>query len=218
MRCSAVMRSITSRVWCGRAGGHLPGWGRVPLQRAAALLPAGVKGKGLLERTSIPLRRRYIGNPRHGDLITGPGRPGPARAYDVTDPVYDQAEDAGLDDVSTMQLVDINTWLPGDILVKADRMTMAHSLELRVPFLDREVMAVAARLAREEKIGAGRGPGGVYPGTTKRALRTAMSEVLPKAAAERAKLGFPVPIGHWLKGAPTASPTGCCARRRSASG
>ena len=90
-----------------------------------------------------------------------------------------------------MQLVDINTWLAGDILVKADRMTMAHSLELRVPFLDREVMAVAARLAREEKIGAG---------TTKAALRAAMSEVLPKAAAQRAKLGFPVPIGHWLKG------------------
>jgi asparagine synthase (glutamine-hydrolysing) len=183
-----------------RAGEHLPGWSRVPLQRAAALIPSGVKGKGLLERMSTPLRRRYIGNPRHGDLITGPGRPGPAQAYDVTDPVYDQAEAAKLDDVSTMQLVDINTWLPSSILVKADRMTMAHSLELRVPFLDREVMTVAARLAREEKIGAGRGLGGVYAGTTKRALRTAMSEVLPKAAAQRTKLGFPVPIGHWLKG------------------
>ena len=183
-----------------RAAEHLPGWGRAALQRAAALIPAGVMGKGLLERMSTPLRRRYIGNPRHGDLFTGPGRPGPARAYDVTDPVYDQAEAAGLDDVSSMQLVDINTWLPSSILVKADRMTMAHSLELRVPFLDREVMAVAARLAREEKIGAGRGLGGVYAGTTKRALRTAMSEVLPKAAAERTKLGFPVPIGHWLKG------------------
>ena len=76
----------------------------------------------------------------------------------MTDPVYDQAEAAELDDVSTMQLVDINTWLPGDILVQADRMTMAHSLELRVPFLDREVMAVAGRLAREEKIGAGLWP------------------------------------------------------------
>jgi asparagine synthase (glutamine-hydrolysing) len=90
-----------------------------------------------------------------------------------------------------MQLIDINTWLHGDILVKADRMTMAHSLELRVPFLDREVMSVAARLAREEKIGGG---------TTKLALRQAMAAVLPQAAAERAKLGFPVPIGHWLKG------------------
>jgi asparagine synthase (glutamine-hydrolysing) len=125
------------------------------------------------------------------EAIIGPGAPGATSPYDVTGPVYDQAEEAGLDDVSTMQLVDINTWLAGDILVKADRMTMAHSLELRVPFLDREVMAVAANLAREEKIAAG---------TTKAALRTAMSSVLPEAAAQRAKLGFPVPIGHWLKG------------------
>jgi len=183
-----------------RASEHLRGRARIPLQWAASLIRPGVKGKGLLERMSTPLRRRYIGNPRHGDLMVGPGWPGPARAYDVTDPLYDQAEAAGLDDASSMQLVDINTWLPGSILVKADRMTMAHGLELRVPFLDREVMAVAARLARDDKIGAGRGPGGVYVGTTKRALRTAMSEVLPDAATERAKLGFPVPIGHWLKG------------------
>ncbi len=182
-----------------RAGGHLPGWGRAPLQRAAALIPAGVKGKGLLERTSTPLRERYIGNAHvftDGQIeeITVPhalDASGAAGPCDVTGSIYDQAEETGLDDVSTMQLVDINTWLPGDILVKADRMTMAHSLELRVPFLDREVMAVAAKLAREEKIGAG---------TTKAALRTAMSSVLPPAAAQRAKLGFPVPIGHWLKG------------------
>ena len=63
------------------------------------------------------------------DLVARPGR---ASAYDVTDPVYQQAAEAGLDDVATMQLVDINTWLPGDILVKADRMSMAHGLELRV--------------------------------------------------------------------------------------
>jgi asparagine synthase (glutamine-hydrolysing) len=176
-----------------RAGERLPGWGRAPLRAAASLLPAGVKGKGLLERTSTPLRRRYIGNAHvFTDSQVGRiARAGTAGPYDVTDPVYDQAADADLDDVSTMQLVDINTWLVGDILVKADRMTMAHSLELRVPFLDREVMAVAARLAREEKIGSG---------TTKAALRAAMSEVLPPAAAQRAKLGFPVPIGHWLKG------------------
>jgi asparagine synthase (glutamine-hydrolysing) len=181
-----------------RAGERLPEWGRFPLKRAAALIPEGVKGKGFLERTSTPLRRRYIGNAHvfideQVDLIAGPGVPhgAAASAYATTDPVYDQAAEAGLDDVSTMQLVDINTWLAGDILVKADRMTMAHSLELRVPFLDREVMAVAARLVREEKIGGG---------TTKYALREAMREVLPRAAAERAKLGFPVPIAHWLKG------------------
>jgi asparagine synthase (glutamine-hydrolysing) len=90
-----------------------------------------------------------------------------------------------------MQLVDINTWLPGDILVKADRMSMAHGLELRSPFLDREVMTVASRLSREEKTAGG---------TTKFALREAMAEVLPQAVTERAKLGFPVPVGEWLSG------------------
>ncbi len=179
-----------------RAGERLPELARLPLKRAAAMMPAGVKGKGFLERTSTPLRQRYIGNAHvfsggQVDLVArGQGTPA-ASAYSVTDPIYDQAAAADLDDTSTMQLVDINTWLHGDILVKADRMTMAHSLELRVPFLDREVMSVASRLAREEKIAAG---------TTKLALREAMGAVLPQAAAERAKLGFPVPIGFWLKG------------------
>jgi asparagine synthase (glutamine-hydrolysing) len=177
-----------------RAGERLPDWGRVPIRKAASMIPAGVKGRGFLERTSTPLRHRYIGNARvftDDEVARIAAQPGAASPWDVTNPVYDQAQHADLDDVSTMQLVDINTWLPGDILVKADRMTMAHSLELRVPFLDAEVMKVASRLARTEKIGAG---------TTKLALRSAMSEVLPKAAAERAKLGFPVPIGHWLTG------------------
>jgi asparagine synthase (glutamine-hydrolysing) len=177
-----------------RAGERLPDWGRAPIKMAASMIPAGVRGRGFLERTSTPLRHRYIGNARvfgDGEAARIAVRPSAASPWDVTKPVYDQAERAGLDDVSTMQLIDINTWLAGDILVKADRMTMAHSLELRVPFLDAEVLKVASRLARTEKIGAG---------TTKLALRSAMSEVLPKAAAERAKLGFPVPIGHWLTG------------------
>ncbi|HUK69229.1 MAG TPA: asparagine synthase (glutamine-hydrolyzing) [Streptosporangiaceae bacterium] len=179
-----------------RAGEKLPGWGRSSLQRAAALIPAGVKGKGLLERTSTPLRRRFIGNAHvftgdQIDLIAGSGADGNASPYDVTDPVYALAQRWGLDDVATMQLVDINTWLAGDILVKADRMTMAHGLELRVPFLDSAVLAVAAQLAKEEKTGGG---------TTKYALREAMSELLPRSAVQRAKLGFPVPVGHWLKG------------------
>jgi asparagine synthase (glutamine-hydrolysing) len=176
-----------------RAVEQLPRWGRAPLQRAAAILPEGVKGKGLLERAATPLGRRYIG---HGqlfaddevDALLGPGRASP---YEVTDPVYRQAAEAGLDDVSTMQLVDVNTWLAGDILVRADRMAMAHGVELRAPFLDREVMAVASRLSREEKTAGG---------TTKFALREAMGEVLPQAAAERPRLGLAVPLGPWLAG------------------
>jgi asparagine synthase (glutamine-hydrolysing) len=176
-----------------RAVEQLPQWGRAPLQRAAAMLPDGVKGKGLLERASTPLGRRYIGHAYlftdgQADLVLGPGR---ASAYEVTDPVYRQAAEAGLDDISTMQLVDINTWLAGDILVKADRMAMAHGLELRTPFLDREVMTVASRLSREEKTAGG---------TTKFALREAMGELLPQAVAERPRLGLAVPLGPWLAG------------------
>src|SRR5262249_56256421 len=113
-----------------RVGAPLAEGGRAPLHGAAGMLPAGAKGKGLLGRTATPLRRRYIGNAHvfvddQADLVAGPWG---ATAYDVTDPVYEQAAQAGLDDVSTMQLVDINTWLPGDILVKPDRMATAHRL------------------------------------------------------------------------------------------
>ena len=176
-----------------RAGRALPGWGRSTIGRVASELPAGARGKGFLNRTSTPLPRRYIGNAYvyHGDEASLLVPKAHGSEFDVTDPVYRQAADAGLDDVATMQLIDINTWLPGDILVKADRMAMAHGLELRTPFLDREVLAVAARLARVEKTAAG---------TTKFALREAIGELLPQAAAERAKLGFPVPLGHWLRG------------------
>ncbi len=176
-----------------RAGRALPRWGRATINRVAAELPAGQRGKGLLSRTSTPLPRRYIGNAYvfHAEEARQLVRGGSASEFDVTDPVYRQAAEAGLDDVATMQLVDVNTWLPGDILVKADRMAMAHGLELRTPFLDREVLAVAARLARVEKTAAG---------TTKFALREAVGELLPQAAAERAKLGFPVPLGTWLAG------------------
>jgi asparagine synthase (glutamine-hydrolysing) len=176
-----------------RAGQALPGWGRATLGRVASELPIAARGKGLLNRTSTPLHRRYIGNAYvfHGDEASELSRLGRGTEFDVTDPVYRQAADAGLDDVATMQLIDVNTWLPGDILVKADRMAMAHGLELRSPFLDREVLAVASRLARVEKTAAG---------TTKFALREAITELLPQAAAEREKLGFPVPLGPWLRG------------------
>jgi asparagine synthase (glutamine-hydrolysing) len=176
-----------------RAATKLPGWGRSSAQAMADRIPAGQKGKGLLARIATPLRSRYIGNANvfpaeDVDVLT---RYGGATAYDVTEPIFDQAAENELDDVATMQLIDINTWLPGDILVKADRTAMAHGLELRTPFLDREVMAVASRLARAEKTAAT---------TTKFALREAVASLLPQEAAERRKLGFPVPIGHWFRG------------------
>ena len=107
---------------------------------------------------------------------------------DVTAPLY--AESEGWDPVARMQYVDLFTWLRGDILVKADKMTMANSLELRVPFLDPEVFEVASRLPFDQKI---------TRTTTKYALRRALEPIVPAHVLNRAKLGFPVPIRHWLR-------------------
>jgi asparagine synthase (glutamine-hydrolysing) len=92
--------------------------------------------------------------------------------------------------VARMQHIDLFTWLRGDILVKADKMTMANSLELRVPFLDPEVFAVASRLPLDQKI---------TRTTTKYALRRALEPIVPPHVLHRPKLGFPVPIRHWLQ-------------------
>ena len=89
-----------------------------------------------------------------------------------------------------MQSVDLNYWLPGDILQKADKMSMAHSLEVRVPFLDKEVFDFAAKLPKEAKIAVG---------TTKYIFRKAVSGFLPQETDERKKLGFPIPIRVWLR-------------------
>ena len=96
-----------------------------------------------------------------------------------------------MDPVARMQHLDLFTWMRGDILVKADKMTMANSLELRVPFLDREVFAVAETIPHGLKI---------TEGTTKYALRRAMEQIVPAHVLNRRKLGFPVPMRHWLAG------------------
>jgi asparagine synthase (glutamine-hydrolysing) len=89
-----------------------------------------------------------------------------------------------------MQYLDINRWMVGDILLKADRMSMAHSLELRVPFLDKEVFSVASRIPVKHRIGGG---------TTKYAMRLAAKRHIPEDSADKPKLGFPVPIRVWLR-------------------
>ena len=113
------------------------------------------------------------------------------RYTDVTAPIYAEAD--GLDDVTKMQYVDLYTWLRGDILVKADRMSMAHSLEVRVPFLDREVFEVAAGIPVELKLPP-------RSDATKYAMRRALDGVVPPAIVNRRKLGFPTPTRVWLAG------------------
>jgi asparagine synthase (glutamine-hydrolysing) len=171
---------------------RVPGAVRGLLGSASRHLPEGMRGKDLLRRGALPLEQRYYGNARifRDDQLAGVlRRYDPRRGHiDITAAHY--AESAGWDPVARMQHVDLFTWLRGDILVKADKMTMANSLELRVPFLDPEVFAVARDLPRSEK---------VAQGTTKLALRRALEGIVPPHVLHRRKLGFPVPIRHWLR-------------------
>ena len=175
-----------------RAFDYLPRGVRRSLGRASRPLPAGLRGKSLLHRGSLTLEERYYGNARSFSdeqlRAVLPGFNPDWTHTDVTGPVY--AESRDWDPVARMQHVDLFTWLRGDILVKADKMTMANSLELRVPFLDAEVFAVAARLPLDQKI---------TRTTTKYALRRALEPIVPAHVLNRAKLGFPVPIRHWLR-------------------
>ncbi|MBS9532949.1 asparagine synthase (glutamine-hydrolyzing) [Mycobacterium sp. M1] len=171
---------------------YLPGPLRRGAGRASRRLPDGMRGKSLLHRGSLTLEQRYYGNARSfSDEQLQAVLPGFRRDWlhtDVTGPLY--AESAGWDPVARMQHIDLFTWLRGDILVKADKMTMANSLELRVPFLDPEVFKVASRLPVSAKI---------TRTTTKYALRRALEPIVPAHVLNRPKLGFPVPIRHWLR-------------------
>jgi len=168
-----------------------------PLRRGLAAvgraLPDGVRGKDMLRRGALDLQERYYGNARifREEQLAGllHGYSANRSFRDVTDPLY--AASDGWDPVARMQHVDLHTWLRGDILVKADKMTMANSLELRVPFLDPEVFAVARTIPADQK---------VTRQTTKLALRKALAQIVPAHVLHRRKLGFPVPIRHYLAG------------------
>jgi asparagine synthase (glutamine-hydrolysing) len=168
-----------------------------PLQKGlralSRVIPEGVRGKSYLERGTMPLEQRYYGNAR---IFTEAEKSGLMRSYDpsvqYTDVTAGHYRDsADLDDVTRMQYIDLFTWLRGDILVKADRMSMAHSLELRVPFLDTGVFEVAATIPQELKV--------TGDGVRKYALRRALEGIVPPHIVNRPKLGFPVPTRVWLK-------------------
>jgi asparagine synthase (glutamine-hydrolysing) len=165
---------------------------RRALASFAQKLPFSFKGKNFLIRGAKTIEETFIGN---NSLFTMAEKRRllkedlPAtRPQKLTRPWYDRVKEQ--DDVTKMQYLDINVWMVGDILVKADRMSMANSLELRVPFLDRKVFAVASRIPRRLK---------VNPQNTKYALRKAALRHLPESTAQKKKLGFPVPIRVWLR-------------------
>jgi asparagine synthase (glutamine-hydrolysing) len=170
----------------------VPGALRKAIGNLSTKIPEGKRGKDLLRRGALTLEERYYGNARifRDDQIRRVLRTfNPDVGHsEITAPWYRQSAD--WDPVTRMQHVDLFTWLRGDILVKADKMTMANSLELRVPFLDPEVFKIAAKIPLEQKI---------TRDTTKFALRAAIRDIVPPHVINRRKLGFPVPIRHWLR-------------------
>lgn len=170
---------------------------------AAAHLPAGTHGRRFLLRGAHPLAERYIrleyvyGWDEARALLrpelVAPDAPAP---WELEEPLFREINAAGPDEVTAMQTADILTWMQQDILLKADKMSMAASLELRVPFLDREVFAVARTLPANLR---------VTRRETKPALRRAAARTLPAATAARPKIGFVTPLAQWLREEPWAT-------------
>lgn len=149
-------------------------------------------GFNFLYRRSKKIEDRYIGNafifePNDAKKIVNFNY-GNKTYKDFTKPYYDKVSD--LDVVTKMQYIDFNFWLIYDILLKADKMSMANSLEVRVPYLDREVIEHASKLPSKYKI---------VGNETKYAFRKVAKEELADKVADKKKLGFPVPIREWLK-------------------
>ncbi|RFU67030.1 asparagine synthase (glutamine-hydrolyzing) [Bacillus sp. V59.32b] len=171
---------------------YMPSPIKALLKAASSRIPDGVRGKSLIERGVTPLNKRYIGN---ANIFNEKEKKHLLVQYlsnaengKVTDLLYSNS--FSYDDVTKMQYIDIQTWLKGDILLKADKMSMANSLEVRVPFLDKQVFSTASKLTSSQKI---------KDGQTKFLLREAAKGIVPQHVWHRKKLGFPVPIRHWLK-------------------
>lgn len=155
-------------------------------------MPYGMKGKSFIQRGTTPLEKRYVGN---AFIFNEQEKKQFLKQYDpnhpfqeIVQPYYDASK--GYDPIDRMQFIDIHTWLVGDLLLNADRTTMASSLELRTPFVDREVFEVARKVPSSLRIANG---------TTKYILRKAAEDFVPEHVLYRKKLGFPVPIRFWLK-------------------
>lgn len=155
-------------------------------------LPKGFKGRGFLIRHSKTLEERYFANATNifteGEAEKLLKIKNKTSITDLTAPLYDKVSDR--DDVTKMQYIDMHLWLVHDILMKGDKMGMANSVEVRVPFLDKKVFDFTSTLKLDQK---------VMPPRTKVALRSAAEKAIQKKTAEKKKLGFPVPTRVWLR-------------------
>lgn len=152
------------------------------------------RGINYLVRRGKTIEERFIGNANifsvaeRKDILKSTPAKNACAPKILCDKFYNEVKDK--DDITKMQYLDIHMWLMGDILLKADKTSMANSLELRVPFLDKKVMELAQTLPLDCRVNRV---------TTKLALRKAAEKTLPRRTAIKDKLGFPVPIRVWLK-------------------
>ena len=187
----------------GSAYDKLPRGLRRGIGHIAEKMPAH-RGRNFLVRKGKDLEERFIGNAymftpeeRKALLKIRTNAPDPMA---ITKPFYDKVQDQ--DDVTKMQYLDLHMWMAGDILLKADKMSMANSLELRVPFLDKKVMELAEQIPTRYRVTREAVTDEKTPYITKYAMRLAAKKDTPPQTAKTAakkKLGFPVPIRVWLK-------------------
>ena len=150
-------------------------------------------GINYLVRRGKTIEERFIGNANifsvkeRNDILKSEKAKKAVAPKILCDKFYSEVKDK--DTVTKMQYLDINMWLMGDILLKADKTSMANSLELRVPFLDKKVMEFSSTIPLNCRVNTQ---------TTKLALRKAAEKTLPRRTATKDKLGFPVPIRVWL--------------------
>ena len=168
----------------------IPFFIRHGISKFCSLFPP-VRGINFLVRRGEKLEDSYIGvnkvwNDKEIKKLLK--EPVTIQNKEITKPVFDKFK--GQSNIVKMQAIDINFWLMKDILQKADRMTMANSLEGRVPFIDREVFKIASSLPLNYK---------VTKENTKVALRDAAKKVIPNESYKKKKLGFPVPIRDWMR-------------------
>lgn len=170
----------------------LPVFIRKGLKAVVAPLPE-FHGKNFLTKGGSKIEDYYIGNAfvfdnKEANKVLSNKYKSDVTFQSITKPYYDRVKDK--DDLTKMQYLDMHFWLPNDILLKADKMSMANSLELRVPILDKDVFALASTIPSDYKLSHN---------TTKYILRKAASKRIPEDWYKRPKKGFPVPIFTWLK-------------------
>jgi len=178
---------------------RLPGWARraasalgerLPSDRHSPLLNLSRLAKGFLEGAALPFEERYRAYVQVFPLreVQGLLRLGGEAQPDMIGAAFRHAD--GADSLNRLLTVDAETMLPDDLLMLTDKMSMATSLECRVPLLDHELVELAARMPEKVKIRGGR---------LKHAMKAAVSDLLPADILERKKRGFGTPMGAWLK-------------------